>query len=92
MAVYIGSLLYTIDEEALKKWLTTDMGLKSVEEVVIYRTPAGKSKGGAKVVFKDAGDFKRCLQLHGEQLKGRPLKVNDFFLSGLSFGCPFVLF
>eukprot|EP00392_Amoebophrya_sp_AT5.2_P001965 g1970.t1 len=96
--LYVCNILYTVDEAALKAFFENVFPENDqpnarrpvkIEFLQLYKTPAGKSKGSAKVVVKSEADFLEALKLNdtvqtgvGGGVSGAnagKLYVRDFF-------------
>ena len=71
--IFIGNLSYKCNENDLKKFFK-DCG--KVVDVRIAKKPDGKLKGFAHLDFDSKESVDKAIEKNGEELKGRPLKID----------------
>ncbi|CAD7958120.1 unnamed protein product [Amoebophrya sp. A120] len=76
--LYVCNILYTVDEAQLQHFFETEQGC-AVKFLSLYKTPAGKSKGSAKLVVGSKEEFEKCLKLNSTEQFGMKMYVRDFF-------------
>jgi RNA recognition motif-containing protein len=74
-AVHVSNLEFTIDDKELGEIFK---GMNVTKSNVVKRI-GGKSKGFGFVEFKTTEDQQRALKLDGNEIKGRPIKVQASF-------------
>ena len=73
--LYVGNLPYTVDDEELRK-LFSKYG--AILEVNIIRDQySGQSKGFAFVQYATPAEAQKALELDGQELSGRKIKVSE---------------
>ena len=72
--LYVGNLPYSINEESLEALFAQFGPIESV--VIIKDRETGRAKGFGFVEFEQKEDAEKALTLDGQDLEGRPLKVN----------------
>ncbi len=72
--VYVGNLPYRAREEDLKSFFAS---AGTVSEVIVPLTEDHRSKGFGFVQFEDEAGFKNALAMDGQEMEGRPLRINE---------------
>ncbi len=72
--LYVGNLPYSASEPELEELFSQFGPVKSV--ALIKDRETGRMKGFGFVEFDSAGDAEKALELNGQDMGGRPLKVN----------------
>lgn len=72
--IYVGNLPYTIDENQLRELFS---GYGDIDELaMIMDRETGRPKGFAFITFATQQAAEKALELNGNDVGGRPLKVN----------------
>lgn len=71
--VFVSNLLFSVDEERLKK---TFSPLGDITEVRLVKNQMGKSKGFAYIEFKNQASVQAALSMDRTKLNGRPMFVS----------------
>ncbi len=72
-SVFVSNLNFAVTADELKEVMEKS---GKVQEVRLVKTPAGKSKGFAFVVFEEASSARATLQRDREKVGGRPMFVS----------------
>src|SRR3990167_10883641 len=72
--LYVGNLPYSVTEQELEELFGQFGAVTSV--ALIKDRETGRMKGFGFVEFGNEGDAQKALELNGQDLGGRPLKVN----------------
>jgi len=72
--LYIGNLNYKLTTDELRDEFETVGKLKDAS--IVCDKLSGESKGFGFVEYYEEGDAKQALQKDGQELKGRPMRVN----------------
>jgi RNA recognition motif-containing protein len=72
--IYVGNLPYPAREEELRSFFAA---AGNVTEVIVPLTEDKRSKGFGFVEFGDDESFKKALAMDGQQMDGRPLRINE---------------
>jgi len=76
MDIYVGNLSYEIEESAIRELFTPHGTVSGVKLLTDRET--GRSRGIAFVTMGDFKEAKAAIKaLDGEELSGRPMKVNQ---------------
>jgi RNA recognition motif-containing protein len=73
--LFIGNLSYKTTNESLKAFFEKAGAV--TEAVVIMERETGRSRGFGFVTMTDDAGFDAALQLHGQELDGRPINVSE---------------
>lgn len=72
--LYVGNFPYSVDEDQLRDLFS---GYGAIEELAMIRDrETGQPKGFAFITFAQQQSAEKALELNGNDLGGRPLKVN----------------
>jgi len=71
---YIGGLSYSTDKPGLENFLSEN-GVKAVNVRIVSRD--GESKGFGYADFETKEEYEKCIALHGLELDGRTLRINE---------------
>ncbi len=74
LRIYVGNLPYQATEEDVKKYFAS---AGEVTEVTIPRNDRGQSKGFGFVSFAERAGVDAALAMDGQQMDGRPLRINE---------------
>jgi cold-inducible RNA-binding protein len=72
--VYVGNLPYRVRQSDLAYFFGK---AGAVKEAMVPLSPDGRSKGFGFVEFEDEAGFKKALEMNGEEMDGRPLRINE---------------
>jgi RNA recognition motif-containing protein len=72
--VYVGNLPYRVRGEELKEFFGS---AGNVTDAIVPLTEDQRSKGFGFVEFGDEESFKKALAMDGQQMEGRPLRINE---------------
>ena len=76
MDIYVGNLSYEIEESTIRELFTPHGSVSGVKLLTDFDT--GRSRGIAFVTMDDFKEAKAAIKaLDGEELSGRPMKVNQ---------------
>jgi len=72
--IYVGNLSYGLTEEQLSEFFA---GCGTISSAIIIKDrETGRSKGFGFVEFEEEDALQSALELNGQDLDGRPLKVS----------------
>ncbi len=74
MKIYVGNLAFRTDEQSLRSHFSTCGEVTDVHIVMDRAT--GRSKGFGFITFSSDGAVDAALALSGQELDGRPLRVD----------------
>tara|TARA_B100000427_G_scaffold324141_1_gene328766 strand:+ start:2437 stop:2709 length:273 start_codon:yes stop_codon:yes gene_type:complete len=72
--IYVGNLDYQMSDEDLKNEFSSYGEIQDV--IVIKDHETGRSKGFGFVTFAEESALEKALELDGQEIKGRQLRVN----------------
>ncbi|MAQ64423.1 MAG: RNA-binding protein [Rickettsiales bacterium] len=72
--IYVGNLDYQMSDEDLKSEFSSYGEIQDV--IIIKDHETGRSKGFGFVTFAEESALEKALELDGQEIKGRQLRVN----------------
>tara|TARA_Y100000589_G_C26783486_1_gene478767 strand:+ start:204 stop:455 length:252 start_codon:yes stop_codon:yes gene_type:complete len=72
--IYVGNLDYQMSDEDLKSEFSSYGDIQDV--IIIKDHETGRSKGFGFVTFAEESALEKALELDGQEIRGRQLRVN----------------
>jgi RNA recognition motif-containing protein len=72
--IYVGNLDYQMTDEELKSEFSSYGDIQDV--IIIKDHETGRSKGFGFVTFAEESALEKALELDGQEIRGRQLRVN----------------
>jgi len=73
--LYVGNLSYNVDDQKLEEFFSQAGQVSSAK--VIADNETGRSRGFGFVEMGNDEDHQKALQMNGQELDGRALKINE---------------